>query len=66
MTVQHPAACMSGASVKNVVGSGAMRSTSSPTEVISGRLGSPPPMQAKKASSWRHSTPLGIPVVPPV
>jgi hypothetical protein len=29
-------------------------------------VGSPPPMQAKKASSLRHSTPLGRPVVPPV
>ena len=27
--------------------------------------GSPPPMAAKKMSSWRHSTPLGSPVVPP-
>ena len=23
-------------------------------------------MAAKKMSSWRHSTPLGMPVVPPV
>ena len=30
------------------------------------RVGSPPPMQAKNASSWRHTTPLGMPVVPPV
>ena len=27
---------------------------------------SPPPMAAKKMSSWRHSTPFGMPVVPPV
>ena len=26
----------------------------------------PPPSAAKKRSSWRHITPLGIPVVPPV
>ncbi len=57
---------MSGARAKKVVCSGAMRSTSSRTEVISGRVVSPPPMQAKKASSWRQSTPFGIPVVPPV
>ena len=28
--------------------------------------GSPPPRLAKKMSSWRHITPLGNPVVPPV
>ena len=28
--------------------------------------GSPPPRAAKKTSSWRQSTPLGMPVVPPV
>jgi hypothetical protein len=28
--------------------------------------GSMPPPSAKKTSSWRHTTPLGIPVVPPV
>ena len=46
--------------------SGAIRSTSSATDVTSGRAGLPPPMQAKKASSCRHTTPLGKPVVPPV
>ena len=29
-------------------------------------VGSPPPIDAKKMSSWRHITPLGMPVVPPV
>ena len=29
-------------------------------------IGSPPPIPAKKMSSWRHSTPFGMPVVPPV
>ena len=27
---------------------------------------SPPPNAPKKMSSWRHMTPFGIPVVPPV
>ena len=26
----------------------------------------PPPNAAKKMSSWRHITPFGVPVVPPV
>ena len=45
-----------------------MRSSTSPGEDTGPwrRMGSPPPMQAKKASSWRHTTPLGSPVVPPV
>jgi hypothetical protein len=35
--------------------------------VAAGRaVGKPPPMPAKKRSSWRHITPLGMPVVPPV
>jgi len=29
-------------------------------------VGSIPPPRAKKTSSWRHTTPFGIPVVPPV
>ena len=28
--------------------------------------GSPPPIAAKKMSSWRQRTPFGSPVVPPV
>ena len=31
-----------------------------------GPPGFPPPSAAKKMSSWRHTTPLGRPVVPPV
>ena len=30
------------------------------------RPGFPPPIAPKKMSSWRHMTPLGMPVVPPV
>ncbi len=43
------------------------RSARSSGEV--GRSASPiaePSMAAKKMSSWRHITPLGMPVVPPV
>ena len=29
-------------------------------------VGAPPPSPAKNRSSWRHITPLGMPVVPPV
>ena len=29
-------------------------------------MGSMPPPRAMKTSSWRQTTPLGIPVVPPV
>ena len=65
---QCPAACMKGGMASAVTPGRSTRSASS-----SGREmwlpeanGSPPPMAAKKMSSWRHRTPLGMPVVPPV
>ena len=68
--VHCPAACMSGATGRKTAPwpSGAMRSTISSGVVIGPRrrAGSPPPMQEWKASSWRQTTPFGIPVVPPV
>ena len=68
--VHCPAACMRGATGRKTAAdpSGAMRSTM-PSGVVmapSRRAGSPPPMQEWKASSWRQTTPLGMPVVPPV
>ncbi len=68
MSVTHdPAACMNGASSMALKAS-TMRSGSWASSVIGPvmRVGSPPPRQAKNASSWRHTTPLGRPVVPPV
>ena len=37
-----------------------------PASVIGGPPGFPPPSAPKKMSSWRHTTPFGMPVVPPV
>ena len=42
------------------------RPANSSAEVMGAAPHPPPPMAAKKMSSWRHITPLGIPVVPPV
>ena len=61
------APCMSGAIGKVALGSRDIAWSAS----CSGRsagwpAGSPPPMPEKKMSSWRHITPLGMPVVPPV
>jgi hypothetical protein len=66
--VHCAAACMSGAMAKNVMPPSPMRSGSSAGDVTSpcSRIGSPPPRHAKNASSWRHTTPFGMPVVPPV
>ena len=33
---------------------------------IGGPPAFPPPIAPKKMSSWRHTTPFGFPVVPPV
>ena len=45
-----------------------MRPASSSTDAAGGipRSGFPPAPSTLKRSSWRHMTPLGIPVVPPV
>ena len=68
--VHCPAACISGATGRKMAidASGVMRSTISSGVVMAPcmRDGSPPPMQEWKASSWRHTTPFGMPVVPPV
>ena len=42
------------------------RSATSSGELTGVPTGSAPPMPAKKMSSWRHITPFGMPVVPPV
>ena len=61
--------CMSGATTSigtRPASSVFTRPASSSGEVIGGAPQPPPPMAAKKMSSWRHMTPLGMPVVPPV
>ena len=69
MNVPSSAApCISGGA-QNMVSwnpSGSIRAASSSGEVTGVPTGLPPPMPAKNRSSWRHMTPLGIPVVPPV
>ena len=66
--VHCAAACIIGASGKATKSKSMIRSSTSSgrsTGPLS-RMGSPPPMHEKNASPWRHTTPLGIPVVPPV
>src|SRR5665213_1662751 len=65
---QCPAACMNGGTASAVIPGRSTRSANSSGRVmwLPDANGSPPPMAAKKMSSWRHSTPLGMPVVPPV
>ena len=65
---QCPAACMKGGMARAVTPGRSTRSASSSARVMWSpeANGSPPPMAAKKMSSCRHTTPLGMPVVPPV
>ncbi len=61
--------CMSGATTSmgmRAASSVPMRPASSTAVAIGAAPQPPPPMAAKKMSSWRHMTPLGMPVVPPV
>ena len=62
------APCMSGAIGSIVVGPPASACSTSAPGMIDPVLdtGSMPPPSAKNTSSWRHTTPLGMPVVPPV
>ena len=66
--VAHWAApCMSGAA--DIIAAPPLRDTS--TTVSRSGMGSGwpngrPPMALMKMSCWRHKTPLGMPVVPPV
>ena len=69
MHMPHWAApCMIGASVNEVTrpSSGHTRPAISSGAWIGGWPKPPPPKAAKKMSSWRHITPFGVPVVPPV
>ena len=65
---QWALACMNGGTGRATMPKSRRREGSSPGSVMALPIwsGSPPPMAAKKMSSWRHSTPLGAPVVPPV
>ena len=69
MTPHWVAPCIRGATGRKVSGPPAARPFST---ICSGRsirvpvMASIPPPRAKKTSSWRHTTPLGMPVVPPV
>ena len=61
--------CMRGARARMLIraaSSVGMRSVISSAVSTGCRPQPPPPMAAKKMSSCRHITPLGIPVVPPV
>ena len=68
MAVNPPVPCMSGHAGSRVmpapVAASSRRSPSTPPS--GGYLRNPPPLRRAKRSSWRHMTPLGIPVVPPV
>ena len=68
ITLHCVAPCMSGAMGRLVVGPDCNpRSTSPPGEVMRSPVtGLSPPPRAKSTSSCRHTTPLGMPVVPPV
>src|SRR5438105_5023780 len=58
------APCMSGAIGKVALGSRAFACSATCSGLVAGwPAGSPPPMPEKKMSSWRHITPLGMPVV---
>ena len=65
-----PVPCISGQAMTPTVGaaSGSMRSTISAIDSAGGtpRIGDPPPPSTLNKSSWRHMTPFGMPVVPPV
>lgn len=60
--------CISGGVGKNTRPSSpaATRSASSCGRRTGSPVGAPPPIPEKNRSSWRHITPLGMPVVPPV
>ncbi len=60
--------CISGGVGKNVIPAppAATRSANSSGFLTGSPVGAPPPRPEKNRSSWRHITPLGIPVVPPV
>lgn len=60
--------CISGGVGKKVMPSppAATRSASSSGRATGSPVGAPPPSPEKNRSSWRHITPLGMPVVPPV
>jgi hypothetical protein len=60
------APCMSGAAGKLVMPPARAFSPASSGVLTAPPQGTPPPMPAKNRSSWRHMTPLGMPVVPPV
>ena len=68
ITPHWVAPCIRGAIGRNVSGKPALPFST----MASGRstrslvVGSMPPPSAKKTSSWRQTTPLGSPVVPPV
>ena len=67
ITAHWVAPCMSGAMGSEVTGPARPFSTiSSGLTTRSLDRGSMPPPRAKNTSSWRQTTPLGMPVVPPV
>ena len=64
-----PAPCISGAAGSITPGpalSAARSRSASGRSTFSLLYASMPPHSAKKMSSWRHITPFGMPVVPPV
>ena len=61
------APCISGAT--DIMATASLRDASTMSSIEANALGWPkgrPPMAPMKMSCWRHSTPLGMPVVPPV
>ena len=64
--IQCAVPCMNGHAGTHLVRAARQRSAISSGEVIGFPPPPAPPMAPKKTSSWRHMTPLGIPVVPPV
>ena len=68
MTPHWVAPCISGAIGNEVVGpcpSPFSTIASGRSTFVPATMSMPPP-SAKNTSSWRHTTPLGMPVVPPV
>ncbi len=63
-----PVPCISGQAGSITDPGPVIRDASSSTEVLGGRprRGLPPAPSSRNRSPWRHITPLGIPVVPPV
>ncbi len=64
--IQCAVPCMKGHAGRQRVRPAAALSAISSGAAMARPAKSPPPKAPKKMSSWRHMTPFGMPVVPPV